>query len=155
MAKFKLNRKGGTPEISTASLPDIVFMLLFFFMVSTAMREVNLKVKVTVPEATEVTRLENRSLVSYIYVGEPTEALKKVYGSEPRIQINDKFAELDEIAGFVDAERTKLSEEDAKRMTISIKSDKKTQMGIITDIKEELKKANALKINYSTRREVK
>lgn len=155
MAKFKTTRKGGTPEISTASLPDIVFMLLFFFMVSTAMREVNLKVKVTVPEATEVTRLENKSLVSYIYVGEPIVAYRRVFGSEPRIQINDKFAKLDEIAGFVDAEKQKLSEEDARKMTISIKSDKKTQMGIITDIKEELKKANALKINYSTRREIK
>ncbi len=155
MAKFKTTRKGGTPEISTASLPDIVFMLLFFFMVSTAMREVTLKVKVSVPSATEVTMLENKSLVSYIYIGEPIEAFKKVYGSEPRIQINDKFVKLDEIIGFVDAERGKLSEEDARKMTISLKSDKKTHMGIITDIKEELKKAKAFKINYSTKRDSK
>jgi biopolymer transport protein ExbD len=154
MAKFTRKGKDGTPGISTASLPDIVFMLLFFFMVSTAMREVNLKVKVSVPSATEVTRLENKSLVSYIYVGAPVKAYEKILGDEPRIQVNDKFVNLNEISGFIDAERRKLTEYEARKMTISIKSDKETQMGIITDIKEELKKAKALKINYSTRREV-
>ncbi len=154
MAKFQRKGQGGTPGISTASLPDIVFMLLFFFMVSTSMREVELKVKVSVPSATEVTKLENKSLVSFIYVGEPLDAYKKILGTEPRIQVNDRFVKLNEIKAWVDARIEIMDERDRRKMTVSIKSDKKTKMGIITDIKEELKKANALKINYSTRRDV-
>jgi len=154
MAKFQRKGQGGTPPISTASLPDIVFMLLFFFMVSTSMREVELKVKVSVPSATEVTKLENKSLVSYIYVGVPLKVYEDILGTQPRIQVNDKFVDLNEIKAWVDARKGLLTEYEARKMTISIKSDKETQMGIITDIKEELKKANALKINYSTRREV-
>jgi len=153
MAKFQRKGKGGTPGISTASLPDIVFMLLFFFMVSTTMREVELKIRVSVPEATEVTKLENKSLVSYIYVGAPLRSYQSKFGTEPRIQLNDKFSNLSDIVGFVDAKRQSMDELDIPRMTVSIKADKNTKMGIITDIKEELKIAQALKINYSTRRE--
>jgi len=152
MAKFQRKGKGGTPGISTASLPDIVFMLLFFFMVSTTMREVELKIKVVVPEATEVTKLENKSLVSYIYVGTPLKAYRSKFGTEPRMQLNDKFSELKDIIPFIDAKRESMDEMDIPRMTVSIKADAETKMGIITDIKEELKTAQALKINYSTRR---
>ncbi len=154
MAKFNRKGKGGTPAISTASLPDIVFMLLFFFMVSTTMREVELKIAVSVPSATEVTKLENKSLVSYIYVGAPLKAYRAKYGTEPRIQLNDKFETLEGIIPFVSAKRESMDEIDIPRMTVSIKADKNTKMGIITDIKEELKEAQALKINYSTRRAV-
>ena len=152
MAKFTRKGKGGTPGISTASLPDIVFMLLFFFMVSTTMREVELKIKVSVPSATEVTKLENKSLVSYIYVGAPLKSYRDKFGTEPRIQLNDKFSNLSDIIPFVSAKRESLDEMDIPKMTVSIKADKETKMGIITDIKEELKIAQALKINYSTRR---
>ncbi|MDF1549935.1 MAG: biopolymer transporter ExbD [Bacteroidales bacterium] len=155
MAKFARKGKGGTPAVSTASLPDIVFMLLFFFMVSTTMREVELKIQVKVPEATEVTKLENKSLVSYIYVGSPLRAYREKFGTEPRIQLNDKFETLSGIIPFIDAKRATLSEGDAQRMFVSIKADSKTKMGIITDIKEELRLAQALKINYSTRRREK
>ena len=69
MSKFKKKKKG-MPGISTASLPDIVFMLLFFFMVTTVMRETELKIKKPqLPKATEIKKLERKSLVSYIYVG--------------------------------------------------------------------------------------
>lgn len=152
MAKFTRKGKGGTPAVSTASLPDIVFMLLFFFMVSTTMREVELKIQVRVPEATEVTKLENKSLVSYIYVGAPLLAYQAKFGTEPRIQLNDKFESISGIIPYIDAQRQKMDEIDIPRMTVSIKADSKTKMGIITDIKEELRTAQALKINYSTRR---
>ena len=79
MAKFTRKGKGGTPVISTASLPDIVFMLLFFFMVTTVMREVTLKVKISPPEATEIKKLEKKSLVSYIYLGPPIKSLIDIY----------------------------------------------------------------------------
>lgn len=105
MSKFRKNDSKELPPISTASLPDIVFMLLFFFMVSTTMREVTLMVKVTVPEATELSKLEKKSLVSYIYVGTPHQQYQKVFGSEPRIQLNDQFAKVADIPDYITAER--------------------------------------------------
>ena len=90
MAKFKKDGKRETPAISTASLPDIVFMLLFFFMVSTTMREVSLMVANAMPQATETVKLEKKSLVSNIYVGKPTPQYQGAYGTEPRIQLNDR-----------------------------------------------------------------
>jgi biopolymer transport protein ExbD len=152
MSRFKRKSKSGTPTISTASLPDIVFMLLFFFMVSTTMREVNLKVKVTEPQASEVKKLEDKSLITYIYVGIPLQAYQDKYGTEPRIQLNDKFEELSAIVPYIDAKKQILSPGEFSKMTVSIKADEEIKMGIITDIKEELRKAMALKINYSTRK---
>lgn len=145
-------RKGGTkaaPGISTASLPDIIFMILFFFMVTTSMKEVELIVKVQVPEATEIVKLENKSLVSFIYIGPPMDQYQSRFGTAPRIQLNDAFRSATDIGEFVASERDKMSEADRSRMTISIKADKTTRMGIITDVKQELRKANALKINYA------
>ena len=110
MAKFQRSDKGGVPGISTASLPDIVFMLLFFFMVVTVMRESTLMVKSKAPEATEVKKLEKKSTVSYIYIGEPRPAWQKMYGMEPRIQLNDAFKTVDDIREFVSSEREKRTE---------------------------------------------
>lgn len=152
MAKFKRKGKGGMPAISTASLPDIVFMLLFFFMVSTTMREVDLKIKVRLPEATEIKKLEKKSLVSYIYVGAPIKSLQGKLGTEPRLQLNDKISDISDVINYITAEREKLDEADIPFMTTSIKADMDVKMGIITDIKQELRKAQALKINYSTRK---
>mgnify|MGYP003572453174 FL=1 len=149
MARFKKKKSGGTQKINTSALPDIIFMLLFFFMVTTTMREVTLIVKVLPPEATEVQKLEKKSLVSYIYVGVP---LKTQFGTESRIQLNDAFATPSEIAEFVASEREARDENDRKFLTTSIKADKATRMGVITDIKQELRKAGAFKINYSSRK---
>ncbi len=150
MSKFKKKKDGGQPAISTASLPDIVFMLLFFFMVTTVMREVTLKVKVTTPKATEVNKLERKSLVSYIYVGAPIKSLQGQYGTADRIQLNDAFATEKDIIQFVEAEREQTNPAEVPLMTFSIKADVDAEMGIITDVKQELRKANALKINYSS-----
>lgn len=150
MPKFQRKGKGGVPAISTASLPDIVFMLLFFFMVSTVMRETELKVKNSLPKASEVKKLEKKSLVAYIYVGKPTRNYTKVYGTEPRIQLNDRFAEMDDIASFVEAERESRDEADRLLITWALKADRDTKMGIITDLKQEMRKNSALKLNYST-----
>ena len=151
MSKFKRKGKGGMPAISTASLPDIVFMLLFFFMVSTVMRQTELKIKVNVPQATEVKKLERKSLVSYIYVGSPRAGYVPIYGTEPRIQLNDVFAKVSDIQDYISAERDARDENEVPFMTTSLKVDEYTKMGIVTDIKQELRKCNALKINYSTR----
>ena len=152
MAKFSRKGKGGLPAISTASLPDIVFMLLFFFMVSTSMRETEMRVSLTLPEATEVAKLEKKSLVSYIYIGTPTLQYQKLYGTDSRIQLNDSFKELVDIRDFISSERDALSEADRNMLTTSLKVDQNTRMGIVSDVKQELRKAAALKINYAARR---
>ncbi len=152
MSKFKKKTGGGTPAISTASLPDIVFMLLFFFMVTTVMREVTLKVENTKPFATEIKKLERKSLVTYVYVGKPKAAYIPQVGAEPRVQLNDSFARLNELQNFVITEREAINEAERPLMTVSIKADEDVKMGLITDIKQELRKANSLKINYSTRK---
>lgn len=154
MAKFKKDGKKETPAISTASLPDIVFMLLFFFMVSTTMREVTLMIQNNMPEATQIAKLEKKSLVSSIYVGKPTQAYQKSYGTEPRIQLNDKFATLQDVGAFVAAEREARKEEDRNSITNNLKVQSSVTMGIVTEIKQELRKANSLRINYGSRKKV-
>lgn len=149
MGRFKEKQEKGIPSISTASLPDIVFILLCFFMVSTTMRETTLIVKVRLPEATEVQKLEKKALVSFIYVGQP---IKTSFGTESRIQLNDQFATISDISSFIATEREARDEADKKFITTSIKADRDTRMGIVTDIKQELRKAGAFKINYSSRK---
>lgn len=151
MAKFVKKGNGGSPTISTASLPDIVFMILMFFMVSTSMRQTDRLVSVTLPQASEIAKLERKDLASYIYVGVPTLQLQSQYGTESRIQLNDAFRSIDEIRDFIAAERENLSEGDRPFMTVSIKADENTRMGIITDIKQELRRCSALKIMYGAR----
>lgn len=138
------------PALNTSSLPDLIFTLLFFFMIVTTMREVELKVEFRVPQATELEKLEKKSLVTFVYVGKPTEELRKKMGSESRIQLNDKFAEVAEIQDYIGQERTSMREEDQPFMTVSLKIDRDTRMGIVTDIKQALRQAYALKINYSS-----
>ena len=156
MSKFRKNKKGGLAPISTASLPDIVFMLLFFFMVTTVMRETEMLVDNTLPQATEVTKLERKSLVSYIYIGSPKGKNRKLkYGNEAKIQLNDSYARVSDIQAFIIAERESRAEEEAPLLTTSIKSDINVKMGIVSDIKQELRKAQSYKINYSTRKDEK
>ncbi len=151
MAKFRKKKSGGTQAINTASLPDIVFMLLFFFMVTTTMKEVSLKVQLQQPEATELRKLEKKSLVTYIYVGVPQRQYQATFGSEPRLQLNDQFATVDDIRSYIVQERESMRESDRSKMTVSIKADYDTPMGIITEVKQALRKAQALKISYSAR----
>ncbi len=141
------------PAISTASLPDIVFMLLFFFMVSTTLRETEMLVSIKLPQASEVVKLEKKSLVSYIYIGTPARQYQGVFGTDSRIQLNDTFQTLVDIRDFISSERDALSEAERTMLTISLKVDENTRMGIVTDVKQELRKASALKISYSARRD--
>lgn len=152
MARFKKEKSGELPAISTASMPDIIFMLLFFFMVTTTMREVTLKVRTQVPAATEIQKLEKKALVSFIYIGPPTQA--KLYGTESRIQLNDSFHPVTDIPEFIYKERNDRNEADRPLLTTSLKVDKEVKMGIVTDVKQELRKVGAFKINYSTSKKV-
>lgn len=154
MSKFRKKDSGELPQISTASLPDVVFMLLFFFMVTTTMREVSYMVHIRLPSATELSKLEKKSLVSYIYVGEPLQQYQKTFGIASRIQLNDQFANVADIQDYVIVERESRNEADRPFMITSLKVDENTKMGIVTDIKQELRKSAALHINYSSRKKV-
>ncbi|MBQ1973878.1 MAG: biopolymer transporter ExbD [Paraprevotella sp.] len=150
MSRFSKNGGREMPEMNTSSLPDLIFTILFFFMIVTSMREVTLKVKFTVPAGTELEKLEKKSAVSFIYVGPPTDQLRATMGSGTRIQLNDRFAEPKEVMDFIAEERTTMTDQAAQ--TVSLKIDEKTQMGYVIDIKEVLRKSWALKINYSATR---
>ncbi len=147
----KFSNAGGRemPELNTSSLPDLVFAFLFFIMMVTSMREVTLKVKFKTPQATEIQKLEKKSLVTFVYVGEPTAELQATMGSETRIQLNDAIADIDEIQDYIAQEKSSMKEDEAPFMTVSIKGDAETKMGIVSDIKQALREAYALKINYS------
>ena len=149
-SKYRSDEAKEVPAMSTGSMPDIIFMLIFFFMVTTSMREVSLKVKMKLPEATEVQKLEKKSLVSYIYIGPPTNA--KVYGTESRIQLNDQFAKITDVIPFIESERLARSESDRPLLTTSLKCHEEVRMGLITDVKQELRKCGAFRITYSTRK---
>lgn len=149
MSGHKFKKKAQTNnDIPTAALPDIIFMLLFFFMVTTVMREQEIMVKQRLPKATQLTKIERKSLVSYIYIGEPTNTSS--FGTEPRIQTNDVFIEKEDVARFVNNEKDKLQEVERDQITMSLKVDTEVKMGIITDVQEELRNANARKLLYST-----
>ena len=153
MSKFGgSNNKKEVPAMTSSSLSDIVFMLLFFFMVTMQMRETENKVMVKIPEASEVVKLERKDLNSYINIGTPIKSLQAMYGTEARIQLNDSFKTTDDIRDFVAAERESKSEQDRQFMTISIRADQDVRMGIITDVKQELRRCSALKIMYSARK---
>lgn len=149
MAVIRKKEKRVPPAISTSSLPDIIYMLLFFFMVTTEMREVTLYVQVQLPAASEVQKLEKKSLISFIYVGPPTKMMQAKFGDSPRIQLNGSYQAVESVVDFIAAERDKLSEADRNQMTVSLKSDKGVRMGIINDLKQQLRRANALKLSYT------
>ena len=143
MSLFR-QKKRRMPGLNTASLPDLIFTVLFFFMIVTHMRKVAVKVKYQVPQGTELTRLVKKSTVSYVYIGENRGAMV--------VQLNDKLATPAEVEGYIKAERDRMNPDDAQQMTVSIKADRKADMGIITDVKQALRHANALKISYSATR---
>ena len=149
MGKFNKNGSKEVPELNTSSLPDLIFSILFFFMMVTSMREVTLKVELNTPKGTEIEKLEKKSLVSYVYIGKPTKEFRSKMGLATRIQLNDDFAEVDAIGEYVYQERESMSERDKPFMKVSMKIDKDTQMGIVTDVKMALREAWALNIVYS------
>jgi biopolymer transport protein ExbD len=146
MAKFK-KKTNTSQEIPTAALPDIIFMLLFFFMVTTVLREVTINVKQSIPKASQLRKLEQKKLVSYLYVGKPNDTKK--FGSEPRIQANDAFIDIDGIIQFIEEEKSKLAENEEEQLTMSLKVDEDTKMGIVVDITQKMRDVNARKLMYA------
>lgn len=146
MSKFRKKDKGEMPAISTASLPDIVFMLLFFFMVATVMRDNSLMIENSLPSADQVEKLKKDRTI-FIYAGKPNAQYKQL-GTEPRIQFNDAFINVGDIQASVIQGIGTLNEDLQSRVIIGLKIDKKTNAGLVSDIKQELRKANALKVMY-------
>ena len=149
MSKFNKGEKRGMPELNPSSLPDLVFSILFFFMCITHMREDNPLVYVNTPRADQVVKLENKSLVTTVLVGRPKD---KKYGVESRIQFNDDFLELENVVPKMTQARQSMKEADQPKMQVSLKIDKETKMGIVTELKTQLRKAQTLKISYSAKK---
>jgi len=133
-------------EIPTAALPDIVFMLLFFFMVATTFKEDNDKLKYAIPKAREVKKIEKKSIVSTISIG------KLAQGDDERevIWANGRELKINEINSFVYEERAKMPDYLKDQQIILLKIDENTKMGLVTDVQQELRKSNARKILYSS-----
>ena len=143
--RFRDTEKKEIPGLNTAALPDLIFTVLFFFMIVTHMRSVPLKVKYRVPQGTEITKLVKKSTVTFIHIG-------KMNG-QTRIQLNDKLATVDDVEAYVKAERARMLPEDKSRQVVSIKADRQTDMHTINAVKRALQRANALNINYSAEKE--
>jgi len=155
MARFKKEGKKELPEINTGSMSDIIFMFLFFFMVITNMRETDIKVKFSTPNASEIQKLEKKSLVATIYLGTPKSKNENTLPpGKVSIQLNDQTVKQENLAkdvrDFIAAEKESRNDEDRQKLTFSLKADKDIQMRYINLIKAELRTNNALKINYAT-----
>jgi biopolymer transport protein ExbD len=150
MSKFK-KKTQVKQEIPTSSMPDVVFMLLFFFMVTTELRETSIEVKQGIPRATQLRKLMRKSLVANLYIGEPTKPA--LYGKEPKIQADDVFIEPKDIIRWVNEKKSELPENEREQITVSLKVDRDAKRGLISDVEIELRKANARKLLYSTLQE--
>jgi len=146
MSKFK-KKTSASQDIPTAALPDIIFMLLFFFMVTTVLRETDILVEQEIPKAEQLKKLERKSLVSYLYIGAPKQAEK--FGAEARIQANDVFIEPEGVLLWVANQKDQLAEAERDKITIALKVDSEAKMGIVSDVQQKLRKANARKLMYN------
>ena len=142
------------PELNTSSLPDLVFAFLFFILMVTTIREVTPKVSFSnLPTATELTKLEEKSLVTFIYVGKPNKEYREMYGSNSAIQLNDQVTQNPTaVYSYLKQSQSKIKDERRNLMQVSLKADKDTKMNIISQIKEELRRADALNLSYSARK---
>jgi biopolymer transport protein ExbD len=145
----KFSKKTQTSQnIPTSALPDIIFMLLFFFMVTTVLREQDILVEQKLPQATQLQKLEKKTLISFLFLGKPKNTA--LYGVEPRIQANDVLINTKDIILWVNQEKDKLSEAERDQITISLKADREVKMGPISDVQFELREADARKILYAS-----
>ena len=148
MSRFKTTRNRDVPGLNLAALPDLIFTVLFFFMIVTHMRDVTPKVHYEVPQGTEIEK-ERKSGMVYLFIGKPVDEQGRVVDDETRIQLNDRYVTVAQIPDEIKKEREKLSEDERQRMTVSIRADRNTEMGVVNDVKQALRKAGALNINYS------
>ena len=157
MGKFSKSGGREMPELNTSSLPDLVFAFLFFIMMVTTIREVTPKVGFSnLPTATELTKLEEKSLVTFVYVGKPNREYQDMYGTNSAIQLNDQVTQNPTaVYSYIKQAQTKIKDDRRPLMQVSLKADKDTKMNIVSQIKEELRRADALNLSYSARNRVK
>lgn len=146
MSKFKKKNANTKQEVPTTAMPDIVFMLLIFFMVTTVLREVTLQVRVEMARAENIEKIEQKRLVSYIYLG-PQVLGGNTFG-DTRVQIDDAL--IEELGFIRRIMYDKLLEQ--PKLIVSLRVDRESEMGMVTDVQQELRLAGTLQINYSTRR---
>jgi biopolymer transport protein ExbD len=151
MSRFR-RRQHEVPGLNLAAMPDLIFTVLFFFMIVTHMRDVKPMVRYEVPQGTELEKSVRKTGVIYLFIGKPVDAHGQPLGGDTRIQLNDRFVELADLGKEVAAERAKMSEEDRQHMVVSIRADRDTEMGIISEVKQELRRVGALNINYSAKK---
>lgn len=154
MSRFKRRQSNSVPGLNLASMPDLIFTVLFFFMLVTHMRDVDPKVHYEVPQGTELTKEVNKSGLVYIFIGKPVDAQGRILSDETRIQMGDRYVTVAEIGDEIAKERNGMSEDDREHLTVTIRADRDTEMGIINDVKQELRKAGALNINYSAEKRI-
>lgn len=147
MAHFKKKRGGSKQEVPTSAMPDVIFILLFFFMVTTVLREVTLKVRVNLTQAENIEKIEQKRLLSYVYIG--PERLPNNQLGEDKVQIDDAI--VDDLGAIRTLMYDKLREQ--PKLIVSLRVDENSEFGLLTDVQEELKQASTFRINYSTRRE--
>lgn len=147
---IKKNKNRELPQVSTASLPDIVFMLLFFFMTVTTIKNQTLLVENELPFAEHISKLEKKDRIIEIFVGMPKEKLLEKYGNEPVVQLNQQIKPVNEVASYVLSELSKKPVKIRNFVTVSLKVDEDASIGLIMDIKDQLKQINVLKVNYTT-----
>ena len=155
MGRFKRRQSNSVPGLNLASMPDLIFTVLFFFMIVTHMRDVDPKVQYNVPQGTELTKEVNKSGLVYIFIGKPIDAQGRILSDETRIQMGDRYVTVAQIGEEIAKERHAMSEDAREHMTVTIRADRDTEMGLINDVKHELRKAGALNINYSAEKRIK
>ena len=155
MSRFKRQRNRQVPGLNLASMPDLIFTVLFFFMIVTHMRDVDPKVHYQVPQGTELEKEVNKAGLVYVFIGKPVDAQGRQLSDETRIQMGNRYITVDEIGKEIAKERDHMSEEDRQRLTVCIRADRNTEMGIINDVKQALRKSYALNISYAASERLK
>lgn len=130
------------PGLNMTSMPDLIFTVLFFFMIVTHMRNETVKVDLSVPEGTEVSKPATKRSIINIYIGTDARGVT-------RIQVNEDLCDIRDVNDRVRGYRSSLSEEAQEEMVVNIRADRETPMSVINELKTELRKADALKIRYS------
>jgi biopolymer transport protein ExbD len=145
---FQKKTAKSQPTIPMASMPDIIFMLIIFFMVTTVLRETTVQVRTLLPQAEALTKIEQKRLISYVYIG-PLRLQNNQLG-ETAIQIDDAL--IEEVGSIRTVMYRKYLEQ--PRLIVSIRADETSEMGVVTDVQQELREAGTLRINYSSRPEL-
>ena len=153
MSRFRQTSRE-VPGLNLAALPDLIFTVLFFFMIVTHMRDVEPKVRYQVPQGSELVKDVKKAGLIYILIGKPVDAQGRVVSNETRIQLNNRIVTVNEIPALIDEARQKMSDDERQLLTVSIRADRDTEMGIINDVKQALRRAGALNINYSAGKKI-